>query len=371
MIETSEFYSNLIKRQLDFFVGVPDSLLKEICAFITDKTAPSQNIIAANEGSAIGISTGYHLATRKYGVVYLQNSGLGNAVNPLLSLADPAVYSIPMLLLIGWRGEPGIKDEPQHEKQGSITPALLDTLGIKYLILEDDYQKQLDYCLNYLQTQQRPIALLVKKNSFTEYKMNKSINNYPLSREKALEIILSQLTDEDFVVSTTGKTSREIFELREKLGQGHQHDFLTVGSMGHSSAIAFGITLGSSKPVYCIDGDGALIMHMGNLAVIANNHTPNFKYILINNGAHESVGGQPTVAFNLDLEKVLTGLGFDQVITVENEETLKEALKIFKSSTLNALIINTRQGSRSDLGRPTISPQNNKTLFMEKLADKT
>src|SRR5690554_2042572 len=136
MIATDQFYQNLISNGVEFFTGIPDSLLKDICAYITDNTSKKRHVIAANEGGAIALATGYHLATGKTPLVYMQNSGLGNAVNPLLSLADSEVYSIPMLLMIGWRGEPGVKDEPQHIKQGEVMTAMLDSMEIPWFVLE-------------------------------------------------------------------------------------------------------------------------------------------------------------------------------------------------------------------------------------------
>ncbi len=367
MIDTKEFYNYLLQKDLSFFVGVPDSLLKNLCACIKENSSSKNNIIAANEGNAIAMAAGYHMSSGKYGVVYMQNSGLGNTVNPLLSLADEEVYNIPMLLVIGWRGEPGKKDEPQHKKQGKVTLPLLEAMGIDYKILETDYQKQIDECYDYMKKTNKPIALIVKKGLFSEYKLAKSKPLYDMTREEALSYVLKELQEDDFVVSTTGKTSREIFELREKYGQGHANDFLTVGSMGHTASIAFGMSLNTEKNVYCIDGDGSFLMHMGGFAVIAQNAGKNFKYILINNGAHESVGGQPTVAFDIDIAQILKAVGFKNVYKATTKEEIIEGMKHLKSSLLEALIIYTKQGSREDLGRPTTTPIENKEALMKKI----
>lgn len=365
MINTKQFYDYLVSKNLDFFVGVPDSLLKNLCACIKENSDAKHNIITANEGNAIAIACGYHMSSNKYGVVYMQNSGLGNTVNPLLSLADEEVYNIPMLLVIGWRGEPGKKDEPQHVKQGKLTLPLLETMGIEYMILEDNYQEQIDKCYQYMQETNKPIALVVRKDTFEEYNITKDKNDFTLTREQSLDTIIKQLNDDDFIVSTTGKTSREIFELREKNNQGHSNDFLTVGSMGHTASIAFGLCLNTDKNIYCIDGDGSFIMHMGGLAIIAQNPCDNFKYILINNGAHESVGGQPTVGFNIKIDEILKAVGFKKVYKATTEEEIKEAMD--KMNSMEALIIYTKQGSRKDLGRPTTTPIENKKEFMKKL----
>ncbi len=367
MVDTKAFYDALATRGMDFFAGVPDSLLSNFCAYVQENAPPHNNIITANEGSAVGMACGYHLASGKYGVVYMQNSGQGNAVNPLLSIADDHVYGIPMLLIIGWRGEPNVHDEPQHVKQGKVTLALLEAIDIPYRVLEDDFTAQLDELTVIMHTQNRPVALVVRKDAFSSYKMSLPKQAFDLTREQALETILSCLNRDDMVVSTTGKTSREVFELREKRGQGHDNDFLTVGGMGHTSSIAFGMAIGTDKNVYCIDGDGSFLMHMGALAPIMQNVPSNFKYILNNNGAHESVGGQPTVAMQIDIEKILYAFGFENVITASTQEKLLCAMGTLTHNQKTAIVLLTRQGSRSDLGRPTVSVKDNKSAIMKKL----
>jgi len=367
MIDTKKFYNTLIKNSFDYFVGVPDSLLKEFCLCIND-LSKNNHIITANEGNAVAIASGYNIATSKYGVVYMQNSGLGNIVNPLLSLSDEKVYKIPMLFIIGYRGEPDIKDEPQHIKQGELTLPLLNTLGIKYFILNEDYEEQIKQCYDYIQKTDKPIALVVKKDTFSKYeKEYNNNNNNKLSREEALDIIINNLDNKDFIVSTTGKTSREIFEIREKNKTDHSNDFLTVGSMGHTSSLALGISLNTDKNIYCIDGDGAFIMHMGGLAIAIQNAKDNFKYILINNGCHESVGGQQTIAYKINIEKILLGFGFNKVLTLDNKQDIVSALKEQKKYSKIAIVINVNDKSRKDLGRPTTTPIYNKEQFQKKI----
>ncbi len=363
-IDTKSFYKTLIDSDLDFFCGVPDSLLKNLCACISDNAPTGHNIITANEGNAVGMACGYHIATGKYGVVYMQNSGEGNAINPLLSIADEDVYSIPMLLIIGWRGEPGVHDEPQHVKQGKITCNLLDTIGIRYAVLDDSWKGQLSSAITYMANMNKPYALVVRKGTFSDYPLAFNKGNSPLSREEALKVVLSCLSMDDFIVSTTGKTSREVFEIREADGQGHMHDFLTVGGMGHTSSIAFGMALGTDKNVWCIDGDGSFLMHMGAFPIIAQNAPSNFKYILNNNGAHESVGGQPTVAQHIDIPAILKASGFEHVFEAQTKDEITTALKDMKNLSRCALIITTHQGSRTDLGRPTVAPVENKNAIM-------
>lgn len=366
MINTKEFYDTLIENNFDYFVGVPDSLLKDFCLCITDNSKDN-HIITANEGNAVAIAAGYNIATSKYGVCYMQNSGLGNIINPLLSLIDEKVYNIPMLFIIGYRGEPGVKDEPQHIKQGELTLPLLDTLGIKYFILDENYKNQIIECHKYVKETNKPIALIVKKDTFTKYDKEFESNDIELTREEALETIISNITEDDFIVSTTGKTSREIFEIREKRNEGHGSDFLTVGSMGHTSSLALGISLNTDKNVYCIDGDGSMIMHMGSLAVAIQNAKDNFKYILINNGCHESVGGEPTVSNSINIKEIFKGFGFKNVYEVSSKEKIIDALNNIKDDSKSAIIINTNSKSRKDLGRPTTSPIDNKIEFQKKI----
>ena len=368
MIDTKAFYETLINNDFDYFAGVPDSLLKEFCLCV-NTLSKENHIITANEGNAVALASGYNIATSKYGVVYMQNSGLGNAVNPLLSLSDEKVYKIPMLLIIGYRGEPGTKDEPQHIKQGELTLPLLDTLGIKYMILCENYMQQIKYCRDYVSETSRPIALVVRKDSFSKFEEGRNrANTNALSREEALAAIIESLNDNDFIVSTTGKTSREIFEIREKNNEGHANDFLTVGSMGHTSSLALGISRSTNKNIYCIDGDGAFIMHMGGLAVAVQNAPDNFKYILINNGCHESVGGQPTIAYDIDIPKILSGFGFKKVLVADCKEAIVSALKEQQEAGKVAIVINVNSDSRKDLGRPTTTPIYNKEQFMKKIA---
>ena len=366
MVDTVKFYDYLVNNGLDFFTGVPDSLLKELCSCIKDKSDAKHNIIAANEGNAVGLAAGYHLSTNKLGVVYMQNSGEGNAVNPLLSLADPKVYSIPMLLIIGWRGEPGIHDEPQHIKQGEVTLKILEAMDIDYRILSDGFEKELEYLISAAKTDNKPVALVIKKGTFSKYIPSNKEKRVmgELLREEALNVILNNIGD-DPVVSTTGKESREIFEIREKNNQDHSHDFLTVGSMGHTSSIALGVSIGTEKNVWCLDGDGSFIMHMGGLAIAGQSAGSNFKYIINNNAAHESVGGQPTVSDKIDIKSILVACGFSKTYEARTREEIASAIRQMKKDGKCALILYTKQGSRDDLGRPTTTPIQNKESYMK------
>lgn len=370
MIETKDFYNTLIDNSIDFFAGVPDSLLANLCACIKTNSPKEKNIITANEGNAIAMAAGYHLSTGKIGCVYMQNSGEGNIINPLLSLADEDVYSIPMLLIIGWRGEPGKHDEPQHVKQGKVTISLLEAMGTKYVVLSDNYKEELKVAIEYMKKENKPYALIIQKGLFSKYPFEIEPSNYSITREDALKSIISCLGEEDIIVSTTGKTSREIFEIREVNKQSHSNDFLTVGSMGHTSSIAYGLAIGTDKDVFCIDGDGSFIMHMGALGVIGAAIPNNFKYILNDNSAHESVGGQPTCSKSLDIPAIIKACGFKDVIVAETKQEIVKGIKTLKENTGIALVLHTKQGSREDLGRPTTTPIENKLALMNKLGVK-
>lgn len=355
---------------MGLFAGVPDSLLKHLCAFLKDNVPDDRNIIAANEGCAVGIAAGYHLATGKVPMVYMQNSGLGNAVNPLLSLADPDVYRIPVVLVIGWRGEPGVHDEPQHVKQGKITCELLQTMGIPYGVLPTDEEgcdRLFGTCREHLEKNGSPFAIVVRKDTFSEYRPLKEKEDYPyaMSREEAIREIAAKERGSIFV-STTGMASRELYEIRDRNGESHDCDFLTVGSMGHSSQIALGIALNRpERRVVCIDGDGAAIMHMGGMSTIATLSPNNMKHIMINNGVHDSVGGQPTASREIDIHGIAESMGYKHVFTVRTKEELDKALECEDGPVFLQVMV--RRGNRKDLGRPKSTPAENKDALMKNI----
>ncbi len=375
MIRPEYFYNTLRGMGIDFYTGVPDSLLKDICAYITDHADRKNNIIAANEGGAVGLAAGYHLATGNIPVVYMQNSGLGNTVNPLMSLTDSDVYRIPVLLVIGWRGEPGVHDEPQHVKQGKTTLPLLDAMEIRHEIMSGDeaeLEKQLAGGVSYLKETGRAFALVVKKGTFGKYKLQNGTHNpYTMEREEAIKAVAGAMDVKDIVVSTTGKISRELFEHRTATGEGHSRDFLTVGSMGHASQIALGIALNRpERNVYCFDGDGAAIMHMGGMGIVASMLPGNFYHIVFNNGAHDSVGGQPTIGFGIDLPKIAAGCGYKTVMSVATRSELDTILPTLTTLPAPLLLeIKVKKGSRDDLGRPTTTPVENKEALMSFLEE--
>jgi len=374
MISPKRFFEILKSSGIDFYTGVPDSLLKDFCAYVTDNVSKKDHIINSNEGAAIALASGHYIATGKPGLVYMQNSGIGNAINPLLSLADSEVYSIPILLVIGWRGEPGKKDEPQHVKQGKVTLNLLKAMNISYEIINNSTGNTEDIIRKAYSTMTElscPFALIISEGTFEEYKLiNDTQSDYQFNREEAIKIILDDLSSDDIIVSTTGKTSREVFEYRKKNNQGHQNDFLTVGSMGHCSQIALGIALEKNKKqVYVLDGDGAVIMHMGSLAILGSEAPENFRHILFNNGAHDSVGGQPTAGFKTDFSAIARACGYKLSITAETEMEIKNGLISIKRNPGPVFLeIRVNKGSRKDLGRPTTTPVENRIALMNNLS---
>ncbi len=361
----------------EFYAGVPDSLLKPLCNYLMHRYGESNghHVIAANEGNAVALAAGYYLSTGRIPIVYMQNSGEGNIINPVASLLSPDVYGIPEIFVIGWRGEPGKKDEPQHAYQGKITLSLLEMMQIPYFVLSEDtlvdeVAKAREQFADYLNKGQA-VAFVVKNGALKYDKKASYKNKYSLIREEVIKEIIA-VSDGAPIVSTTGKTSRELYELREQLavdkagGCTHNKDFLTVGSMGHSSSIALGIAL--QKPgqdIWCLDGDGAFIMHMGAMAAIGKVHPDNFIHVLINNEAHESVGGLPTAADRIDFLSVAKGCGYDCVWQVRDMVKLRECLQHCKAiKGLRFLEVKVTIGSRQDLGRPSRTPQENKRSFM-------
>jgi phosphonopyruvate decarboxylase len=373
MIEVEKFIGCLKGSSVEFFTGVPDSLLKSFCAYVTD-TCGENHVIAANEGGAIGLAAGRYLATGKPALVYMQNSGQGNAVNPLCSLADPDVYSIPMVLLVGWRGEPGVKDEPQHVYQGEVTLKLLEDMDVAHFVIdksttEEELLRTLDAWESRF-AEGKQAALVVRKGALEFDGKVKYQNENTMLREDILRR-LTEAAGDGVIVSTTGKASRELFEIREARGEGHGHDFLTVGSMGHASSIALGIALKKpNRRVWIFDGDGAVLMHMGAMAVIGSNRPGNLVHIVINNESHESVGGQPTVVRNLDLVGIAKACGYQNAVMVSDSVSLDEALKNAKNrNELSFIEAKCAIGARPDLGRPTITAAENKRAFMMQLLE--
>ena len=358
----------------DFYTGVPDSQLKALCDYMMNTYGIDSNhhIIAANEGNCTAIAAGYHLATGRVSVVYMQNSGEGNIINPAASLLNDNVYAIPVVFIIGWRGEPGIHDEPQHIYQGKITLKLLEDMDIDFFVIgKDTSDDEVLLAMDKFRTsidEGKSVAFVVRKGALEYNNPVKYQNDNTMVREEIIKHIV-KVSGEDPIISTTGKASRELFEIREANGQSHKYDFLTVGSMGHSSSIALGVALNKpDQKIWCIDGDGAALMHMGAMALIGTNKPKNLVHIIINNGAHETVGGMPTAAANIDIVAAAKACGYPYAVSVDSFDMLDSELeKIKKLNELSLIEVKCSIGARSDLGRPTTAAIDNKKKFMEYL----
>lgn len=370
-----ETFVNMLN--VDFYTGVPDSLLKPLCNYLMDTYGidSKHHMIAANEGNCTAIAAGYHLATGKVPAVYMQNSGEGNVINPLASLLNDKVYAIPMIFIVGWRGEPGVHDEPQHIYQGEVTVKLLEDMDVAaYVVTKETTEEELDAQMQVFRSllaKGKDVAFVVKKGALSFERNVEYSNKNHMRREEIIEHIVN-VSKEDPILSTTGKASRELFEIREKNGQSHKYDFLTVGSMGHTSSIALGVAL--QKPqqkIWCIDGDGAMLMHMGAMAVIGANKPSNLVHIVINNGAHETVGGLPTVASEINLVKMAEACGYPYAVRVSEFEQLDKELQAAKERRELTLIeVECAIGAREDLGRPTTTALENKENFMRYLQER-
>ena len=358
----------------EFYTGVPDSQLKALCNYLmhTCGIDPKHHIIAANEGNCTALAAGYHLATGKVPVVYMQNSGEGNIINPVASLLNDKVYAIPVIFVVGWRGEPGVHDEPQHIYQGEVTVKLLEDMDIRTFVIgketTDDEVANATAEFWKILAAGKDVAFIIRKGALSYDQKVVYANRNTMKREEIIRHIVAA-SGEDPIVSTTGKASRELFEIREANKQSHKYDFLTVGSMGHSSSIALGVALNKpEKRIWCIDGDGAVLMHMGAMAVIGANKPANLIHVVINNGAHETVGGMSTVAEQIDLVTIAKACGYPNAVSVDAFDKLDDALKIAKSKNELTLIeVKCSIGARDDLGRPTTTAMENKKAFVEYL----
>ena len=361
----------------DFYTGVPDSQLKALCNFLMDKYGidPKHHIIAANEGNCTALAAGYHLATGKVPVVYMQNSGEGNIINPVASLLNDKVYAIPVIFIVGWRGEPGIHDEPQHIYQGEVTVKLLKDMDISTFVIgkettEEELTEKMSEFREILALG-KDVAFVIRKGALTDAPKVEYKNDNKMIREEIIQHIV-KASGEDPIVSTTGKASRELFETRVANDQSHKYDFLTVGSMGHSSSIALGVAINKPEQrIWCIDGDGAVLMHMGSMAVLGANKPKNLIHVVINNGAHETVGGMPTVASEIDIVAIAKACGYPYAVSVNSFDDLDKELELAKDrNELSLIEVKCSIGAREDLGRPTTTALENKKNFMEYLETK-
>ncbi len=370
-MKASLFLQEIKNIGIHTITGVPDSTLKQFCdAVRTDDGKTFRHYVTANEGAAVGLATGEYLASARPCLVYLQNSGLGNIINPLASIANREVFGIPMLFVVGWRGEPGKKDEPQHIYQGKVTCELLEVMDVPYSVIDDaTTQAQMKEILakaKEVMDENRQYAVIVKKGTFEKESGVTWENGYSLVREQALRVILENVYQDSLLVSTTGKISRELYEQCDLLYKNHERLFMTVGGMGHASMIAYGMAQADcSKRIVCIDGDGAVMMHMGSLAFIAKQSPSNFLHIVINNAAHESVGAMPTGFSGQTYSQIAAACGYKNTCTVTTEMDLKTAiLEAKKRQELSLIEVLVSLDSRADLGRPKESAMENRIHFM-------
>lgn len=375
MIDQEYFIKMLNEAGVEFFTGVPDSLLNGFCSYLQNNVPADKHIIAANEGNAVAIAAGYFFSTNTMPLVYMQNSGLGNIINPLVSLTDSHVYKTSLVLLIGWRGEPDTGDHAQHITQGEITTKLLEILNIPYIIAADDdliFAEQLRPLLQEAREGLKPVAIIGRKGVFSRLKKENVVDDiYPLSREEAIETVLDSLPADTYYLASTGRATRELYFLREKRKEGHQYDFLNLGAMGHVSSVALGIAIANKKHrVVCLDGDASVLMHMGSLCMSCLVDAPNFLHIVLNNGAHESVGGQPSVGYIVDFTTIAAGSGYNTVgQAVKTKEELQHALnKLSSSSGPSFIDFRIHKGLKGEL--PPLNIDTNKLIedFMEQLA---
>lgn len=372
MISSVDFSQQLQALAFDTVVGVPDSTFKGLISFFSSQEV-FRHLIASNECEAMGIAAGYYLAQNKPAVVYMQNSGFNKTLNPYTSMLSPDVYAVPTLMLVGWRGEPGKKDEPQHKMMGRIMENLFTVMELEYSILnENTWQTQLQQAHDYMRKYERPFVLAIRNDTFDDFKMPKTTSSETLSklsltREEAIQQIVAQTPQNAVFISTTGKSSRELFEIRTKQQHSHNSDFYTVGSMGCASAIAFGVGLAkSSRPIFILDGDGAALMQLGTMATIGHYPNPRIKHILLDNNAHESTGGQPTVSNTVSFPDIAKACGYEYTTSVYSTEELQHAInEISTNNKLSLVVVKVKKGARADLGRPTTTPKENRDAFMQ------
>ncbi len=376
MINIAEYCGYIASLGVDFITGVPDSLLNDFCCYIEENLDPQRHIIAANEGNAIAIACGYHLGTGGIPLVYMQNSGLGNAMNPLISLTHPQVYAIPMILLIGWRGDPAIKDHVQHKVQGELTPITLANLEIPYFILEDDPEdvfNKTKLAYDTAKESSSPVALIVKKRVLERGEKDSGLkpsSDLPLNREEAISTILDLLPADAIYVASTGRITRELHAQRVKRGELHNRDFLMVGSMGHASQIVLGLALAKpNRTIVCLDGDASAIMHMGGMSVIGKLGVSNLWHFVLNNGAHESVGGQTSSGFFTDFTTVATACGYatSKTYLTSRQEIAHSIDQLQHSDKPKFFDLRIHKGIRDGLPALLVDHKQDKTMLMQEI----
>ena len=345
MINTKKFVDLLIKKKINFFSGVPDSCTNNFCNELS-KRKNIKNFIVPNEGTGVSLGIGYYLSTKKIPLVYLQNSGLGNATDPLTNLISKYVYNIPFILLIGRRGAPGIKDENQHVILGKTLTNLLNQYEIKYIEISSDKDlPKVNNLLTLAKKKSLRVAIILNPGTLSPI-AKKSKNKYKVSRYEFLEVLLKKIHKNTKLISSVGYNSRELFFLREKLKISNGKDFLVVGGMGHTFPIALSHQEQDQKnTTICIDGDGSFYMHLGNFALLKNFKQTKLKYILLDNNSHESIGGQE-INLKLNIENFSKAAGFKKFFLIENSSKMDYALNNFlKSRGPNFLHVKIKEGS--------------------------
>ncbi|WP_297095260.1 phosphonopyruvate decarboxylase [uncultured Draconibacterium sp.] len=376
MIDIRKFISELRVQGIEFITGVPDTLLNDFCLNIEESWDKDKHVIAANEGNSIGLAAGYHVSTNTIPFVYMQNSGIGNCVNPLLSLTEKNVYSIPMILLIGWRGEPGIKDHPQHTKQGELTITSLEAMGVQCKVVENDDDKAIEdlkWAVDTARKTSHPVALIARKGVF--HKAEKSGFNkddrYELSREDAIKVVVENVPKNTLFVASTGRSTRELFEVRNILGQSHKHDFLNVGAMGHTSSIALGLAIANKdRLVVCIDGDSSTIMHLGAMTTMGKVSPKNLLHIVLNNGVHESVGGQKSAGQMINLTEIAKNCGYKNTLDsyiAKKQELITTITSFLNIDGPNFIDFHIQKGIRKDMPPLKFSHLKAKNEFMNNI----
>lgn len=375
MVDQEKIVKKIQSEGVEFITGVPDTLLNDFCVYVEKNWPKDKHVIAANEGNSIGLAAGYHLSTNTVPVVYMQNSGLGNTINPIVSLTHKDVYGIPLVLLVGWRGNPEVKDHAQHKKQGELTPVLMDDMDIPYKILEDDTQdtmNKFEWAIKTAKETNNAVGLIVKKGVLEKGEKEGFPDdlNYHLTREQAIDHIVGSLPEDTVYVAATGRATRELYEVRNNRGESKENDFLNVGAMGHTSSIALGIAIAKpEKLVVCLEGDSSAIMHLGALPTEGMVYPPNFLHVILNNGVHESVGGQESAGFNINLTEIAKNSGLLTVAnSVKTKDEISNALKELLGKNKPALLdIHIKKGIRKDCPPLKFNHKEQKDSLMRKI----
>ena len=373
MVNQQTLFQELDKLGVKFFTGVPDSLLNDFCLYLVNNIPDGRHVMAANEGNAIAIAAGNYMATGNIPVVYMQNSGIGNATNPLLSLTHDCVYGIPMILVIGWRGDPSINDHAQHKKQGELTPVLMSDMDIPYEILDadDTVIDKFTWAVNKAKEISAPVALIAKKAILTQKEKKQTYADSKLmNREEAVAAVVDVIGEDAIYLGTTGRATREVHEQLIAHGIGEGHEWQNVGSMGHVSSVGLGLALARpDKRIVVFDGDAAAVMHMGALATNCRYKAGNMLHIVLNNGVNESVGGQPSAGYLIDLTTIAKACGYRTVgHPVETKEELQQIVRENHSGEMPLFIdVHVRQGIRSDMPKLNIDHKAQKETLMKNL----